>query len=202
VKGKRPSGAFVGGKGRFDRNKDRAPAQSSKHLINNMIKAQSLRIIAADGDNLGLMTRAQALQTAEAQGLDLVQVSGSDQDIVIAKIMDFGKFLYEKKKQEVKAKKAQKVIQIKELKLRPYIDDQDYKIKVKRAGEFLTEGKRVKFTLQFRRGRELINMTALGSALFARIDADLAALSLGVILEEKEQRGRILWSKIYYLKGK
>jgi translation initiation factor IF-3 len=88
------------------------------------------------------------------------------------------------------------------LKLRPYIEEADYRIKLKQSAQFLEDGKRVKFTLQFRRGRELINMNALGTALFQRIDADLAALSLGVILEEKEQRGRILWSKIYYLKGK
>jgi len=191
VKGKRPYGA-----------QDKKTEVSHKHLLNGTIKAPELRVISSTGENLGLMTRAAALARAEEEHLDLVQVSGDDTEVVIAKIMDFGKFLYEKKKQDVKAKKHQKVIQIKELKLRPYIEEQDYKIKLKQAGQFLEDGKRVKFTLQFRRGRELINMTALGSALFARIDADLAVLSLGVILEEKEQRGRILWSKIYYLKGK
>lgn len=170
-------------------------------MVNGTIKALQLRVITSTGDNLGVISRAAALQKAEEEGLDLVQVSGEG-DNVIAKIMDFGKFLYEKKKQDVKAKKHQKVIQIKELKLRPYIEEQDYRIKLKQSAQFLEDGKRVKFTLQFRRGRELINMTALGTTLFARIDADLAALSLGVILEEKEQRGRILWSKIYYLKGK
>jgi translation initiation factor IF-3 len=159
-------------------------------------------VISSTGENLGLMSRADAIARAEFEGLDLVQVSGDATEVVIAKIMDFGKFLYEKKKQDVKAKKHQKVIQIKELKLRPYIEEADYRIKLKQSAQFLEDGKRVKFTLQFRRGRELINMNALGTALFQRIDADLAALSLGVILEEKEQRGRILWSKIYYLKGK
>jgi len=192
VKGKRPFGSQ-------DR---REGNQNHKHLINGLIKAQQMRVISSTGENLGVLSRAAALAKAEEEGSDLVQVSGDDSEVVIAKIMDFGKFAYEKKKQDVKAKKHQKVIQIKELKLRPYIEEQDYRIKLKQSGQFLTEGKRVKFTLQFRRGRELINMTALGSALFARIDADLAALSLGTILEEKEQRGRILWSKIYYLKGK
>ena len=175
---------------------------SHKHLVNAGIKVLQLRVISSTGENLGVLSRAAALQRAEEEGLDLVQVSGEATDVVIAKIMDFGKFLYEKKKQDVKSKKHQKVIQIKELKLRPYIEEQDYKIKIKQAAQFLEDGKRVKFTLQFRRGRELINMNALGTALFAKIDAELAQLSLGVILEEKEQRGRILWSKVYYLKGK
>jgi len=190
VKGKRPFGP-----------QEKKSEASHKHLVNGSIKALQLRVITSTGENLGVISRAAALQRAEEEGLDLVQVSGEG-DNVIAKIMDFGKFLYEKKKQDVKAKKHQKVIQIKELKLRPYIEEQDYRIKLKQSAQFLEDGKRVKFTLQFRRGRELINMNALGTALFARIDADLAALSLGVILEEKEQRGRILWSKIYYLKGK
>ncbi|MDQ5940421.1 MAG: translation initiation factor [Candidatus Dependentiae bacterium] len=190
VKGKRPFGS-----------QEKKNEASHKHMVNGTIKALQLRVITSTGDNLGVISRAAALQKAEEEGLDLVQVSGEG-DNVIAKIMDFGKFLYEKKKQDVKAKKHQKVIQIKELKLRPYIEEQDYRIKLKQSAQFLEDGKRVKFTLQFRRGRELINMTALGTTLFARIDADLAALSLGVILEEKEQRGRILWSKIYYLKGK
>ena len=190
VKGKRPFGP--------QEKKEAA----HKHLVNAGIKALQLRVISSTGENLGLLSRAAALQRSEVEGLDLVQVSGEATDVVIAKIMDFGKFLYEKKKQDVKSKKHQKVIQIKELKLRPYIEEQDYKIKIKQAAQFLEDGKRVKFTLQFRRGRELINMNALGTALFAKIDAELAQLSLGVILEEKEQRGRILWSKVYYLKGK
>jgi len=190
VKGKRPFGP------------QEKKEISHKHLVNGSIKVPQLRVISSTGENLGLMSRADALARAEFEGLDLVQVSGDATEVVIAKIMDFGKFLYEKKKQDVKAKKHQKVIQIKELKLRPYIEEADYRIKLKQSAQFLEDGKRVKFTLQFRRGRELINMNALGTALFQRIDADLAALSLGVILEEKEQRGRILWSKIYYLKGK
>jgi len=173
-----------------------------KQIINGAIRATQLRVISSTGENLGLLSRAAALQRAEEEQLDLVQISGPEAETVVAKIMDFGKFLYEKKKQDVKAKKSQKVIQIKELKLRPYIEEMDYRIKLKQAAQFLEDGKRVKFTLQFRRGRELINMNALGSALFAKITTDLAALSLGTILEEKEQRGRILWSKIYYLKGK
>jgi len=140
VKGKRPFGP-----------QEKKSEASHKHLVNGSIKALQLRVITSTGENLGVISRAAALQRAEEEGLDLVQVSGEG-DNVIAKIMDFGKFLYEKKKQDVKAKKHQKVIQIKELKLRPYIEEQDYRIKLKQSAQFLEDGKRVKFTLQFRRG--------------------------------------------------
>lgn len=173
-----------------------------KHTINEHIRAKELRIIGSNGENVGVISRAEALMRAQDEGLDLVLISKPDADVIVAKIMDFGKFLYEKKKQDNKAKKQQKVIQVKEVKFRPNIGDQDYMIKVKRAGEFLSDGKRVKCTLQFRRGRELANMAQVGSAMFERITSDLEALSLGTLLEEKEQRGRIMWSKVYYLKGK
>lgn len=173
-----------------------------KHTINEHIRATELRVIGSDGENFGVISRSEALTRAQEEGLDLVMISKADADVVVAKIMDFGKFLYEKKKQENKAKKQQKVIQVKEVKFRPNIGDQDYHIKVKRAGEFLTDGKRVKCTLQFRRGRELATMAQVGAAMFERITTDLNALSLGTLLEEKEQRGRIMWSKVYYLKGK
>ena len=182
------------------RGPERAPAH--KHIINEAIRAKEVRLINAEGENVGVVSRAEALAQAEQAALDLVQISSSDSAVVVAKVMDFGKFLYEKKKQDNKAKKQQKVIQIKEVKFRPNIGDQDYRIKLKRAEDFLVAGKRVKMTLQFRRGRELATMGQVGSAMFARIDADLAALSLGTLLEEKEQRGRLMWTKVYYLKGK
>ena len=121
VKGKRPYGSQ-------DRRENN---QNHKHLINGLIKAPQMRVISSTGENFGVLSRAAALAKAEEEGLDLVQVSGDDSETVIAKIMDFGKFIYEKKKQDVKAKKHQKVIQIKELKLRPYIEEQDYRIKLK-----------------------------------------------------------------------
>jgi len=141
-----------------------------------------------------------ARSRADETGLDLVQISDSNNEVIV-KLMDFGKFLYEKKKQDGEAKKNQKVIQIKEVKLRPNIGDQDYKIKLKRAIEFLEDGKRVKFTLQFR-GREMASMDSVGPAMFARISADLVDHDLGNLVEEKEQRGRPFWSKIVYVKGK
>jgi len=170
-------------------------------MINEAIRASNIRLIGPTGENIGIVSKSTALMHAREAGLDLVQI-GKFENGVIAKIMDHGKYLYEKKKQDNKNKKNQKVIQIKELKFRPGIGDQDYMVKVKRAAQFLTEGKRVKFTLQFRRGRESSLMPVVGPQLFKRIHTDLEALELGNLLEEKEQRGRLLWSKIYYLKGK
>ena len=181
---------------------DQRSAPTHKHIINESIRAKEVRLINAHGENVGVVSRQEALDHAEQENLDLVQISSSDSAVVVVKAMDFGKFLYEKKKQDNKAKKQQKVIQIKEVKFRPNIGEQDYRIKLKRAEDFLTSGKRVKFTLQFRRGRELATMSAVGTAMFKRIDADLEALSLGTLLEEKEQRGRLMWTKVYYLKGK
>lgn len=172
-----------------------------KHIINELITATEMMVIGAEGEKLGVISRSDALAAAQAVGLDLVQVGVKD-GLTIAKIIDHGKHLYEKKKQENRAKKTQKIIQIKELKFRPNIGEQDYQIKLRRAVEFLNDGKRVKFTLQFRRGREMMTANVVGTAMMARIADDLNALSLGTLLEEKEQRGRLLWSKVYYLKGK
>jgi len=119
----------------------------------------------------------------------------------VTKIMDFGKFLYAKKKQLSDAKKHQKTMQLKEVKLRPNIDDQDYKTKLRRAEQFFREGKKVKFTLQFK-GRQISMMSTIGPNIFNRITQDLAEKDLGSLVEEKEQRGRSYWSKTYFIKTK
>ena len=170
-----------------------------KHLVNEQIRDSKIRLIIETGENIGVVSRKEALDRAEQTGLDLVKI-GEQDSIVIAKLMDFGKHLYLKKKQQAQAKKNQKVIQIKEIKMRPNIGDQDYLVKFNRAVKFLEEGKRVKFTLQFR-GREMIMMKEIGPKFFARIHNDLEARELGPLVAEKEQRGRPFWSKIYYIKG-
>ncbi len=180
--------------------KGRPEVSDHGFFINDRIKAREVRLITDDGSNIGLVSLDQALRMAQQKGLDLVQISENAAQVVV-KIMDFGKFLYERKKQLNDAKKNQKVIQIKELKLRPRIEEGDYKIRIKQAGEFFSDGKRVKFTLQFR-GREIPMMDKLGTALFERIEKDLATLDLGAIVSEKDSKGGQLWSKIFYLKEK
>jgi translation initiation factor IF-3 len=170
-----------------------------KYLVNDQIKAVQILVITETGEQLGVMSRRDALAKAEEVGADLVKIGDQD-TIAVAKLMDFGKYLYLKKKQQAESKKNQKVIQIKEVKLRPNIGDQDYMIKLNQAVRFLKEGKRVKFTLQFR-GREMVMMKETGPKFFDRIDNDLEAQQLGTLISEKETRGRPLWSKVYYLKG-
>lgn len=171
-----------------------------KHFVNEQIRASSLLVIGPQGENLGQISKQQALAYAQEAGLDLVQVGEKD-SLIIAKIMDFGKFLYTKKKQLSDAKKNQKIIQIKEVKMRPNIGDQDYKTKLNQAEGFLVEGKKVKFTIQFK-GREIAMMDDFGRKMFTRINQDLVAKNIGTLVEEKESRGGPFWSKIIGLKEK
>ena len=183
---------------RFKNNNNNNKMQSSNYFVNEQIKAHKVQVIDQNGQNLGVLSKEEALLAAREVELDLVQVGQKD-SMIITKIMDFGKFLYTKKKQLSEAKKKQKIIQIKEIKMRPNIGDQDYNTKLKKAEEFLKEGKKVKFTLQFR-GREFIMINDLGKNIFERIEQDLTDRKLGSLVQEKEQRGGPFWSKIYYLK--
>ncbi|MBD3231156.1 translation initiation factor IF-3 [Candidatus Dependentiae bacterium] len=172
---------------------------SSNYLVNEEIKSPQIQVIDQNGTNLGLISREQALEIADNVGLDLVQVGQKD-SAPIAKILDFGKFLYIKKKQLSEAKKKQKLVQVKEIKLRPNIGDQDYQTKLNKAIKFLKEGKKVKFTIQFR-GRELIMGKGLGENFFQRIYDDLTNSDLNrPIIEEKESKAGPFWSKIFSLK--
>lgn len=171
------------------------------YFINKRIKAREVRFIAEDGENRGVISLEEALNHASERGLDLVQMGDGGGEAPIVKVMDFGKFLYEKKKQQNAAKKNQKIIQVKELKFRPRIDEGDYRLRINKAADFLKSGKRVKFTVQFR-GREIPMMSKLGGALFARIQEDLEALQLGALVAEKESRGVPIWSKVFYLRDK
>lgn len=178
------------------------PAQNnelqSKYVVNEQIKGDKVVVINQHGENIGAIARRQALLLAEESGLDLVQVGEKDGSVV-AKIMDFGKFVYAKKKQMNDSKKNQTVITLKEIKIRPNIGEHDYLTKLKKVIDFFSEGKKVKFTLQFK-GREIAMMDSLGSKLFERITKDLQAHNVGSLVEEKDQRSGAFWSKIYFVK--
>ena len=181
-------------------SRDTASAgMQDKYLINEEIRGESVLVIGGKGENHGVVSKRQALTLARESNLDLVQVGEKD-GTPIAKIMNFGKFIYEKKKQLGEAKKHQKAIQIKEIKIRPSIEEQDYKTKLNKAEEFFKDGMKVKFTVQFK-GREVPKMEDFGTKLFERISKDLAAKGFTNLLEEKESRGGVIWSKIYFLKG-
>ena len=138
--------------------------------INDEIRATEVRVTAADGSQLGIMSLQDALSIAYREHLDLVEVAPTAKPPV-CRVMDFGKYRYEQQKREKEAKKKQKVITIKEVKLRPNIEQHDYEVKLKNAMRFLAEGDKVKMTIMFR-GRELSH-TSLGRDLLERAIQDL-----------------------------
>lgn len=139
--------------------------------INDQITALKMRVVDADGNMLGVLGREAALKAAEEAGMDLVEVA-SNADPVVCKILDYGKFRYQQQKKASEARKKQKIITVKEIKLRPNIDTHDYEVKIdKQARKFIGEGDKVKFTIRFR-GREMAHQE-LGLQLLQRIREDL-----------------------------
>jgi translation initiation factor IF-3 len=149
------------------------PQRETGPRINDRIRAPEIRLIGADGENVGVVTPARALQMAEEAGLDLVEISPTAVPPV-CKIMDFGKFKYETQKREAEARKKQKIIEIKEIKFRPGTDTHDYDVKMRSVVKFLEEGDKVKVTLRFR-GREMAHQE-LGLELLKRVEADVAEI--------------------------
>jgi len=174
--------------------------QREMHRINEYIRVPRLQVITNDGQNLGIISRDEALRAAREAGLDLVLiVDTGSMGVPIAKIADFGKLLYARKKKLADAKKKQKIIKIKEIKLRPKIDEHDYQTKMRQASAFLQEGNRVKFTLVFR-GRESVMKLEHGQEMFAKIDATLAEKGFGSFAFEQETKLGRFWSRVYFLK--
>ena len=123
--------------------------------VNRMITARQLRVIGADGEQLGILEKHNAIAAAEDVGLDLVEVAPTANPPV-CRIMDYGKFKYEQSKKAQVSKKKQKIIQIKEIKVRPKTDSHDLETKAKHAKRFLAEGNKIKVTVRFR-GREIVH---------------------------------------------
>ena len=141
---------------------------------NEMIRAREVRVIAADGEQLGILQRNEAIVMAKEAGMDLVEVS-SNSEPPVCRIMDYGKFKYEQQKKKQEAKKRQAVVQIKEIKVRPKTDDHDYETKVRHIRRFLEEGDRCKITVFFR-GREIVHKDR-GIAILERVVQDLADIA-------------------------
>ena len=146
------------------------PQRDTGPRINDRIRAPEIRLIGADGENVGVVTPARAMMMAEEAGLDLVEISPSAVPPV-CKIMDFGKFKYEQQKKEAEARKKQKIIEIKEIKFRPGTDTHDYEVKMRSVMKFLEDGDKVKITLRFR-GREMAHQ-GLGLELLNRVAGDV-----------------------------
>ncbi|URJ28449.1 translation initiation factor IF-3 [Candidatus Blochmannia vicinus (nom. nud.)] len=142
--------------------------------INREINAHKVRLTGVDGKQIGVVSLHEALKQSEDIGLDLVEVSPNS-DPPVCRIMNYGKFLYEKNKSTKEQKKKQKVIHIKEIKFRPATDEGDYQIKLRSLIKFLKEGNKVKITLRFR-GGELIHHQ-LGTKVLHRIRNELNELT-------------------------
>jgi translation initiation factor IF-3 len=142
--------------------------------VNTDIRVPQVRLIDADGSNVGVVTINDALNRAEAAGLDLVEIVPNS-DPPVCKILDFGKFKYEEQKRKNEARKKQKVIEVKEIKMRPGIDEHDYQVKMKAIHRFLEEGDKVKVTLRFR-GREMAHQE-IGAKVLERVQVDLNTLA-------------------------
>lgn len=145
------------------------PQRDTGPRVNDRIRASEIRLIGAEGENVGVVTPERAMVMADDAGLDLVEISPNATPPV-CKIMDFGKFKYETQKREAEARKKQKIIEIKEVKFRPNTDTNDYEVKMRNVYKFLENGDKVKVTLRFR-GREMAHQN-LGRELLERVAED------------------------------
>ena len=154
-----------------------------EHQLNEEIRDQVVRLIGADGAQLGIMSSADAQRLAYEKDLDLVKIAPNATPPV-CKIMDYGKFRFEQMKKEKEAKKNQRVVEVKEVRMSPNIDTNDFNVKLKNAQKFLKEGNRVKVTVRFR-GREMAH-TSIGEVLlkqFGESCAEIAAVEKNPKLE-------------------
>ena len=145
------------------------PQRETGPRVNDKIRGSDIRLIGADGENVGVVSPERAMEMADEAGLDLVEIS-PNANPPVCKIMDFGKFKYETQKREAEARKKQKIIEIKEVKFRPNTDTNDYDVKMRNVFKFLENGDKVKITLRFR-GREMAHQN-LGRELLERVAED------------------------------
>ena len=153
--------------------------------MNDRIRCPEVRLIGAEGENVGVVSPERAIELAENAGLDLVEISPNAEPPV-CKIMDFGKYKYEQQKRESEARKKQKIIEIKEIKFRPGTDTHDYDVKMRNVFKFLENGDKVKITLRFR-GREMAHLN-LGRELLERVAEDVQ--EMGKVENMPKMEGR------------
>ena len=142
--------------------------------MNYEINVPQVRLVGPDGEMIGIVSAREAMARAEDTGFDLVEIS-PNADPPVCKLLDFGKFKYEQQKKKNEARKKQKIIEVKEIKLRPNIDDHDYDVKMRAATGFLDEGDKVKVTMRFR-GREMMHQD-LGMNVLMRVKDQLDPLA-------------------------
>jgi translation initiation factor IF-3 len=157
--------------------------------VNEDIRSPQVRLIDQDGEMQGVMTAREAVQRAYAVGLDLLEIS-PNADPPVVKILDFGKFKYEQQKKKNEARKKQKVIEIKEIKVRPNIDENDYQVKMRAMKSFIEEGDKVKVTLRFR-GREMAHQE-IGVRVLERIRSEMDPLTKVEQMPRMENRQMVM----------
>ena len=135
-----------------------------------MIEADPIRVVDADGEMVGVVSKEEGLEIALDAGLDLVEIS-PNADPPVCKVLDYGKYKYEAQKKANEARKKQKVIEVKEIKMRPGIDEHDYQVKMRSVQRFIGDGDKVKMTIRFR-GREMAHQE-LGKKVLDRVRADV-----------------------------
>jgi translation initiation factor IF-3 len=166
-----------------------APPTREGPRVNDEIRAEKVRLIDEAGEMQGVVALRDALNRAYATGLDLLEIS-PNADPPVVKILDFGKFKYDQQKKRNEARKKQKVIEIKEIKVRPNIDENDYQVKLRAMKSFIEEGDKVKVTLRFR-GREMAHQE-LGVKVLERIRSDMDADSKVEQMPRMENRQMVM----------
>jgi translation initiation factor IF-3 len=166
-----------------------APPTRDGPRVNDEIRAPQVRLIDAEGEMQGVMSARDAWLRAQAVGLDLLEIS-PNADPPVVKILDFGKFKYEQQKKKNEAKKKQKVIEIKEIKVRPNIDENDYQVKMRAMKSFIEEGDKVKVTLRFR-GREMAHQE-IGIRVLERIRSEMDPTSKVEQMPRMENRQMVM----------
>lgn len=154
--------------------KSALPVAKDGPRVNEEIRAREVQLIDSNGENKGVVDIHTALSMADAAGLDLVEIAPNSSPPV-CKILDYGKYKYQAQKKAAEARKKQKIVEVKEIKLRPMIDDHDYQVKMRSMKRFFEEGDKVKITLRFR-GREMAHQE-LGVQLLNRVKEDTGALA-------------------------
>lgn len=142
--------------------------------VNEQIEAEKVRVVNAGGEMVGVISKEEGIEIAFEAGLDLVEVS-PNADPPVCKVLDYGKYKYEAQKKANEARKKQKVIDVKEIKMRPGIDEHDYQVKMRSVRRFLDEGDKVKMTIRFR-GREMAHQE-LGTKVLDRVREDVDELA-------------------------
>lgn len=157
--------------------------------INDEIRARDVRAVGKDGEQLGIMPLREAINVAQEQRLDLVEVSPNARPPV-CRMMDYGKYKFEQTKRERESRKKQKLVSVKELKMRPSIEDHDFEVKVKSARRFLEEGDKVKCTMVFR-GREIVH-AALAQSTLKKLAEEVSEIGSVERLPKIEGRAMIM----------